>query len=115
MCRSVAANLCTAMLVTIASGCGTMANLKAEPSLTQFDVAEPRIEAPKAFGGVERDLCAGVFSLAVATQYPSAALYCLAALADLPLSFSGDFITLPVVLTSPRLEDPAVQPKPVSR
>jgi hypothetical protein len=73
------------MLATVfaASGCGTMANMRGKkaPMLSHVGVEEPR-----PFGGVGRDI-RWVASL----KFPYNLMY----VADIPLSFIGDVVTLP--------------------
>ena len=70
------------------SGCGTMANLqgKSRPMLSQVHV-----ENPRPFGGVGRDI-RWISSI----EHPANLLF----VADLPLSFVSDIITLPRTLGS---------------
>jgi uncharacterized protein YceK len=69
------------MVVTV-TGCGTYANLNPQSWLVTGDFPERhKDEKPEAFGGVRRDL----------KDLPMGML-------DLPFSFLGDLLTLPVTV-----------------
>ena len=92
MARSVIAACLAAVLLAVVSGCGTVMNLTEEKSPTEGMSTSSKPRSP--YGGVGYDLDISQWLL-LAGPLGWAESACL--LADVPLSFVGDTLTLPYV------------------
>jgi uncharacterized protein YceK len=103
-------NVAIALLLTVTSGCGTMANLAGNESLPLWGVNAGPHRPPMPFGGLANDYCKlgkGWEMLWPELREPRAPEGTLAAflqdyggtpglLLDMPFSLAGDIVTLPL-------------------
>ncbi len=99
----LAAALC--LLTLVAAGCGTISNINGSPTLLLPDSTPFAVrERPTPFGGVRRDLRWAAAAIGGTVKDPRSALLIVPVALDVPLSFFGDIVTLPDVLSR---NDPA--------